>query len=306
MKRASTGLVVVLSLLMPKMAYGKAAYFGKGQLVEFAEIIAIVDVSSVSETETTGKCWTYRQAASASTVKVLKGKLPDTFIIHAEKDFICARATYEANTRYMVFLQREARLYATVNHHLGQFKIIDDKLNWFSSEQNLSRNEQGLDVIIKDIDRLNVPLETRIADLSSDDGERRVAATRVVHLRRDTALEPLRNAGAKEIAPFGTISTRRIDMVYSLLKGLGKNPADGRAGYRLDSFGLHVKTGATRGDVVQMGKRHGFTLTGSFRPDGRPNCYVTLAKGKILEDVLWAVLLIEPSVVTANLNYFEG
>jgi hypothetical protein len=90
------------------------------------------------------------------------------------------------------------------------------------------------------------------------------------------------------------------------MKGLEENPVGGRTGYRTDSFGLHMEKDATKHDVVQIGKRCGFTLSGVFRPDSRPNCYVTVVKGKRLEDVLWTVLLKEPKVVTVNLNYFEN
>jgi hypothetical protein len=120
-------------------------------------------------------------------------------------------------------------------------------------------------------------------------------------------LEELKAAGAKQVAPFGgTISTPRPSIVYSLLEGLPPNAPDAAAGYRTDSFGLHVAKGTTETEIAEMGKKYGFSLEGGrFREDGRPNCYVTLTKGKALAEVLTSLLTAESRVVTVNLNYFD-
>ena len=91
----------------------------KGELIETAEIIAVVEVTKTNDASAKGTHWTYRQAAEVLTVRTLKGQLPMRFIIHARKNFICACATYEANARYLVFLHREGKLVTTVNHQLG-------------------------------------------------------------------------------------------------------------------------------------------------------------------------------------------
>ena len=145
-----------------------------------------------------------------------------------------------------------------------------------------------------------------VDQLSSDDGQRRVEATKALFDEGKDALDWLRKSGAKQIAPVGTIKTRRLDIVYSVLAGFGKNPADGLSGYMTDSFGLHLEKGVTRADVIKMGRKHGFTLTDSLTPAGRPTCYVTLTKGKNLNAVIKSVLVSEPTVVSINLSYFEA
>ncbi|MCG3179997.1 MAG: hypothetical protein BIFFINMI_02351 [Phycisphaerae bacterium] len=145
-----------------------------------------------------------------------------------------------------------------------------------------------------------------IDDLGSDDGDRRIAATRALLAMDKDALEPLRKAGAKQVSPVGTISTRRMDMVYSLLEGLRPNPHGARAGYASDGFGLRVDAGCTREEVVRMGVKYGFAIQGQFTPNACPTCYAKLQPGRKLADVLRAVLSDEPKVISVNLNYFEA
>jgi hypothetical protein len=183
MKKVTAVLLVVGVLTATGVAHGKAAFYTKQRLIETAEIIAIVDISVVSETATQGESWTYGQAASASTVKILKGKVADKFTIHAEKNFICARASYESGRRYLVFLRREGKLYTTINHHLGQFEIADESAKWFAGTRTLSINDQPLDKVLQEIRQLDIPIEHRIASLSSEDGNERVTATRAIFHR---------------------------------------------------------------------------------------------------------------------------
>ncbi len=150
-------------------------------------------------------------------------------------------------------------------------------------------------------------VERLIADLASADGKVRAAATGEIFARGKGVLPELKKAGAKQIAPFGgTVDgARRLDAVYSLLEGLPPNLLGARSGYKTDGFGLHVVKGTTAEDVARLGKNYGFTLDGTFRADGRPNCYVKLAPGKTLDEVLRRVLAEVPAVATTNLNYFE-
>jgi hypothetical protein len=150
-------------------------------------------------------------------------------------------------------------------------------------------------------------IATLIADLSSEDGTVKVAATKAIFALGKDALEPLKKAGAKQVSPFGTIGSRRIDVVFSLLGGLKPNPVGGRAGYKTDSFGLHVEwgCGCTQENVVKMGERHGFVISGDYRADSTPTCYVKLKPGKNLADVLKAVLSEEPQIISVSLSYFE-
>jgi hypothetical protein len=150
------------------------------------------------------------------------------------------------------------------------------------------------------------PIEQLIADLESEAGERRRAATDEIFRRGKAVLPELKSAGARQVSPAGgSLNTRRLDMIYSLIEGLADNPSGATAGYRTDSVGLHLEPGATPEDVERIGTNCGFTLAAEFSNDARPNCYVVLDDGKALAEVLESLLRTEPAVVTVNLNYFE-
>src|SRR5262249_32579153 len=107
-------------------------------------------------------------------------------------------------------------------------------------------------------------VEKLIADLASDDGARRVEATNALFLRGPAVLGDLKKAGAKQVAPFGPVPPRRLDVVYSLLEGLPPTPPGARGGYRPGSFGIHVAKGVTKQQVIEMGRRYRFTLVNDY------------------------------------------
>ncbi len=152
MRHVGLGVVAAICFAAPGDVLAKAGYMSKGGLIQSATIIAVVEVTEVDDATAKGKHWTYRQAAHALTVRTLKGELPMHFTIHAKKDFICARASYESKTRYLVFLRQEGELYTTVNHHLGQFKATDGKIMWFSDDRSLALGEQRFDEVIEEVD----------------------------------------------------------------------------------------------------------------------------------------------------------
>ncbi len=248
MRFARFGVATLVMLVISNPVFATARYMPKGELIQTAEIIAVVEINETSNVSVKGQHWTYRQAADAVTLQTIKGELPMRFVIHAKKSFICAWATYEAKARYVVFLQREGELYSTVNHQLGQFKVAEDKINWFLDDNSLAAGEQRLDDVIRAIevavagkkvalaafidanDDKEESIDDLIKKLSSDDGQVRIAATNAIFARRSEAVDPLRQAGAKQISPFDTIGTRRIDIVYSLMVGLAANPPNNRAG----------------------------------------------------------------------------
>jgi hypothetical protein len=195
MRKAVLGLTAFLVIAAGNTVLAKARFMPKGELIETAEIIAVVAVTKTNEASVKGEHWTYRQAADALTVQTLKGELPMHFVIHAKKDFICACATYESNARYLVFLRREGKLFTTVNHQLGQFKVTEKKVKWYVDDRSLGLSDQSLNDVMKNIEAvaanevkkvaLVVPateaedesIDEIIKDLFSDDGQVRIAAT---------------------------------------------------------------------------------------------------------------------------------
>ncbi len=145
-----------------------------------------------------------------------------------------------------------------------------------------------------------------VKDLASEDGKTRIRATKAIFEQGKNAIAPLEKAGAKQITPSGTIRTRRLDMVFSLLSGFKPTPKNKATGYMSDSFGLHVELGVKRKDVAAMGKHHGFDPSRHFNANHRPACYVRLTKGKKLAEVIKQIMLREPKIVSVNLNYYDS
>jgi hypothetical protein len=151
-----------------------------------------------------------------------------------------------------------------------------------------------------------LPLDKLIEALEANDGDARVVATKELFRRDKAVLAGLKAAGATQVAPTrGTINTRRIDIVYSLIEGLPPNAPKALAGYSANSFGLRLEDGTTADDITRMGKAHGFKALNAPKPDSVPSVYVQLTSGGKLADVLRKVLITEPKVVSVNLNYFE-
>ena len=150
-------------------------------------------------------------------------------------------------------------------------------------------------------------IEMLINDLSSGDGGKRTAATRELFRRGKAILPDLKKAGATQVAPTGaTLDTKRLDIVYSVIEGFPPNPPNARAGYRTDTFGLHVEKGTTADDIQKICQKYQCTLVGKFSTDSRPSCYLKIGPGPALEAVIQQILSAEPKVTTINLNYFEG
>jgi hypothetical protein len=146
-----------------------------------------------------------------------------------------------------------------------------------------------------------------VMDLSSADGQVRVTATRRLFADPEAAVAALHRRGEKRGAD-GSIGegygAARERMILTLLEGL---PPPESASYASTSFGLSPDHATTRDQIDAMGREHGFMLDAGepFSIDTAPSCYVRLAPGSQLSEVLRNVLCREPHVLSVNLNWVE-
>lgn len=142
-----------------------------------------------------------------------------------------------------------------------------------------------------------------IQDLSSQDGEKRLAATRKILELDERALKSLEDALAE--SECGK-SSSRIEIVYRLLGGLNifhmKLDENQSMGVSRDRFSLKVEDGCGLDDVKTMGKKYGFSVTS--RSDS--SWLVKLDEGKNIKDVIKNVLSNEPKVVTIALLIYTN
>ena len=142
-----------------------------------------------------------------------------------------------------------------------------------------------------------------IADLSSDDGNKRAAATKQFFAFGADAIDSLVKAGAQQVTPKPPrAEVRRLDVIYTLLDGMHQNAT---AGYRTDAFLLRVEKDCTVDDVAKMGERYGFTIRAH---NGINDGYCTAfpKQGQDFAGTLKALLSGEPKVVSLQVLYFSG
>jgi hypothetical protein len=232
-----------------------------------------------------------------------KGAEDKTITVRTAKSGECGPIGFEDGKSYLVYAleQGEVGVRYLATDNCMRTRLLDEE-----AKKEIEALGPAKILVAKELkDR---PVGQLIADLEALDGAARAAASAELLRRGKAVLPDLKAAGAKQVAPFGgTVNgTRRMSVVYSLLEGLPPNEPDAKAGYRTDSFGLHLGGSSTEKDVIEMGKRHGFSLGDyRFRAEGQPQCYVTIDKGKSLAAVITSVLASEPRVITINLNYFE-
>lgn len=148
-------LMSALGFILPLTAFGKAAYYGKTNMVKSAEVIAVVTISKVepANTKTKRNGWTYSEAATAKVEQVLKGSLPKDVVLHGGEDFICAQVRYKPG-RHIVFLRHDKDLLVGANWHLGVREIKGDQVEWFKDDTSLELKSARLETVLKEIESL--------------------------------------------------------------------------------------------------------------------------------------------------------
>jgi len=136
-------------------AHAKASFQGKSEMIAKAEAIAIVRIDSVRETEVKGQIWTYRQIASATVVDLLKGELPQKFLLHGSETFICAQCPLATGT-FLAFLKKDGNLWTGSNWHLSLRAISGNRVAWYRADESLSKMEPtAIDQVVTEIKTLS-------------------------------------------------------------------------------------------------------------------------------------------------------
>jgi len=141
------------------------------------------------------------------------------------------------------------------------------------------------------------PVSDLVKMLDSRNRQQRAAASAALLRIGEGALPEMVQAGAK---PVSTNSPKRIDMLYSLIKGLDPGM------YQPDSLGITLDEKTDRNSIGKLAARHGFVAPDpdSINRQSQPNCHVTLQEGTKLESVLRS-LMTDPAIRIVNLNYFD-
>jgi hypothetical protein len=154
MNRFQTGiaffLIAVISINTPVLA--KAAFKSKEQMIQTAEVIAIVEITQVKPVSVKGKHWTYAKESSAQVQKVLKGTLPAQVSLFGGEDFICAQCHFETG-RHLVFLDYDQDLLTGNNWEPSIRKITNNEVEWITDDNIFSKKTSPLSEVIAEIEK---------------------------------------------------------------------------------------------------------------------------------------------------------
>lgn len=131
-------LIVALCIFVSSLStdgFAKAYFQTKEEMIERAQAIALVSIGEVEPVEKQGKHWTYRQRAKVQVKSVLKGKLPDEFVLYGAETFICAQCSLSEGS-FIVFLKKDGDLWRGSNWQLSLRKINQDKVDWYVANDN--------------------------------------------------------------------------------------------------------------------------------------------------------------------------
>ena len=133
MKAAFTFLTLFAALLADASA--KAYYQTRDEMIDRAEVIAVVTITNIQDADAKGKTWTYRTAGDARAIRVLKGKLPAEFTLHGEETFICAQCPVTEG-HFLAFLKKDGDLWTGSNWHLSLRPITGTDVEWYAESED--------------------------------------------------------------------------------------------------------------------------------------------------------------------------
>ncbi len=147
-------VIIILLILLPTILFAKAYFAGKREMVEKAEVIAIIEIVNTEGVEKKGQHWTYRQKVIGAVEKTLKGNIQDDIIIYGMENFICAQCRFEKG-RFLLFLQKDNGFWIGSNWHLGIRQIKDGKIDWFKHDESpFDMEEKSVQEVTQEIENI--------------------------------------------------------------------------------------------------------------------------------------------------------
>ena len=128
-------------------ADAKANYATEDEMIEHAEVIAIVDISRVEKAETKSQPFNYREIAHATVQQTLKGKLPREVKLYGGESFICAQVHFTPG-RALVFLRHDGEFLVGCNWHLSVRPIKGTEVEWYLPGERIALSWQSLDTVL--------------------------------------------------------------------------------------------------------------------------------------------------------------
>lgn len=163
--RLAVLLPLLITFLLVHPAYGKAYFAARKEMVDRADIIALVDLGAVEKCLEKGQYFEYQEKACAKVEKLYKGKLPNSITIYGAETFRCAQMRLVPG-RAIVFLKKDTPQYHGSNWHLSLNHISGDKINWPAKDDERQQRETSFSEaekqLTKDLSQTEVQLLDKI------------------------------------------------------------------------------------------------------------------------------------------------
>ena len=144
--------IATLLVAVSSACHAKAYYAGRIEMIQHSDCIAVVEITSVEPCQVQGPNWIYRQKATGTIERCLKGGVEGEIVIHGMEDFICAQCNYEVG-RFVVFLRNVGQLWVGANWHLGIRRIVADEVLWFKTDERpFEMAAMPLDQVVAEIE----------------------------------------------------------------------------------------------------------------------------------------------------------
>lgn len=136
---------VVACLQLPAAA--KAYHPTIKEVIQTAEVIALVNVENCASKVTTSSPFDYREESAATVKTLLKGIAPKKITILGAEVFKCANCHFPAGES-LVFLRKSGNAYVGVGWNNASLPIVNGKVAWF---QNLDERRSDIQSDLKTV-----------------------------------------------------------------------------------------------------------------------------------------------------------
>ncbi len=138
---ALTTLAAAFVLSCPQSSDARFRFLSPTEMIQFAEVIAVVDIPSVEEKDTRSGDVVYTQRAQAKIEQILKGSNEKSLeLVGRLNTKLCVPdCTLEAGRQLIFVRKTPGGSYTSANSGLGLLHIKNATVSWFPDMKDMSR-----------------------------------------------------------------------------------------------------------------------------------------------------------------------
>ncbi len=161
-------------LLLPSLAFAKARFMPKQEMIESSDAIVIGTIQKVEELKPAVEGY-YRQKATVTVSQTLMGTPVKSLELFGGEMFICAQCNLKPGT-YLMFLKKRKNLWTGTNWDISLRPVKDGKIQWYGkNDKRWSRP------------RTYLSKEDVLADISTELKERELIQAKLATIDKQLA-----------------------------------------------------------------------------------------------------------------------